>query len=57
MCLKCNDKGRIALMVWSGAYMFKQCDCEIAKENESIAIEKLQNMHQRVLENLKKVTA
>lgn len=56
MCSKCNDKGRTAVMVWSGAYMFKSCDCDIAKENERQALEKARKFRKQLLENLKKVT-
>lgn len=55
MCEKCNDTGRITFMVWSGAFMFKPCDCNVAKENEQQALEKGRKLRAEILEKLKMV--
>ena len=53
-CIKCKDKGHMTIMVWTGAYMFKPCDCEVAKEKARVAEEKLKKMYDQVMEKLNK---
>lgn len=42
-------------MVWTGAFMFKPCDCEIAKENERQSMAKLKKLHEEVKANLERM--
>lgn len=56
MCDKCNNTGRLSFMVWSGAYMFQPCGCEVSKENEKKSLERLNQMHQEIMNNLESMT-
>lgn len=53
-CIKCKDRGHMKVMVWTGAFMFRPCDCDAAKENVRVAQEKLNKMYQQVVEKLNK---
>lgn len=52
MCEKCGGKGHYGVMVWSGAYMLKPCDCDISKQKNEKAMERLQKLHREILQKL-----
>ena len=57
MCKKCGGKGHYGVMVWSGAYMFKPCDCGIAKQKEEQALKRLRKLHLEMQERIKGISA
>lgn len=57
MCGKCEGRGRIYVELWSGSYLFKPCDCDVAKQNAENVMIKLNKLQLELQQKLKGLSA